>query len=453
MNRAHTEAYKRVKGFLSHGVWSADVEELPRRRAALYQAARYVQHAATGFTDDQCLLRASALTYTSLLSLVPLLAIMFAVLKGLGVQKRLEPLLLEQFTVGSQEVVASILEYVDRTNVSSLGIAGVIGLLITAIMTLRNMEGAFNWIWKVHRGRSWARTVSDYLSILMIAPFCFLLAMSATAYFSSPAIVEKMASIWLVGGYYRFLIKLGPFVFIWIAFTACYMLMPNTRVRFTSALWGGVVGGTLWQLAQWGYVHYQIGMGKYNAIYGALSQLPILLVWIYVSWVILLLGAELAYAHQNLAHYSAKRARALRTPPSPAVLMLRILQAVGERFQAGERPYTLKELEETLHMDRAVLKSGITKLEGMGWLAPCEENGGLVVFQRPPAQMPLHLVVGIAAVGDGMEGADTLMGILERTHAGIQTSLGGMTVADLLRRGGSVQAEQDPKEQGHQAQR
>ncbi len=444
MHRLCMETYDRVKGFLSRGVWSADVEELPRFRAALYQAARYVQHAATGFMDDHCLLQASALTYTSLLSLVPLLAITFSVLKGLGVQKRLEPLLLEQFTVGSQEVVSSILEYVDRTNVSSLGIAGVVGLLITAIMTLRNMEGSFNWIWKVHRGRSWTRTVSDYLSILVIAPFCFLVAMSATAYFSNPAIVEKMESIWLVGGYYRFLIKLGPFVIIWIAFTACYLLMPNTRVGFTSAAWGGIVGGTLWQFAQWGYVHYQIGVARYNAIYGALSQLPILLVWIYVSWVILLLGAELAFAHQNLAHYTAEKARALRTPPSPVVRMLRILQAVGHRFRAGEKPFTLEELVGALHMDRAVLESGLARLQGMGWLIPWDENGGLIVFQRPPQQMPLHLVVAPGTEREGMDRADPLTDILGRADSGIRSSLEGMTVEDLQCREASVQAQKDP---------
>jgi membrane protein len=432
MKRFFSRTHAGAKAFLTQRVWSEDTHEAHWSKGLLYGFTRFAQHVAAGFVGDQCLLRASALTYTSLLSLVPFLALMFAILKGLGFQSRLEPILLEKFTPASQEVVTSILEYVDRTNVSSLGVVGVFGLLITALMTLKNMEGSFNWIWKVGKGRSWLRTVSDYMSVLVIAPFFILAALSLTTYFGSPSIVEKMESIWIVGGFYRFLIKLSPYVMMWIAFTVCYLLMPNTRVRIVSAILGGTVGGTLWQLAQWGYVHYQFGVAKYNAIYGALSQLPILLVWIYLSWVILLLGAEVTFAHQNLAQYTAQKALSLASAPPPVFLTLRLLGAVAERFRIGETPYSVEEVERLFRMDRSFLEQCLGRLEALGWIVSREGSESLIVFQRPPDQMPLRDILRWES-GSEAEETGRLQSILERANEGAGDALGGMTVSDLVR--------------------
>jgi membrane protein len=444
MHRFFLDGYERLQRFLHHGVWSADLREISRVRALLYQTTRFLSHAVSGFLEDQCLLRASALTYTSLLSLVPFLALMFSVLKGLGVQRRLEPLLLEQFTPASQDVVASILEYVDRTNVTSLGVLGVVFLLVTALMTLKNMEGSFNWIWKVQQGRSWLRTVSDYVSLLVIAPFCFLVALSLTTYFSGPSMVERMESIWIVGGFYRFIIRLSPCVVLWIAFTACYLIMPNTRVKIPAAALGGVVAGTLWQLAQWGYVHYQIGVGKYNAIYGALSQLPILLVWIYLSWVIVLLGAELAFAHQNLYHYTAQRAMAAAKVPTRTALTLGILQSVGERFLSGRRPFRASELAGALQADLSHLGPCLARLERLGWISP-REDGEMVVFQRPPEFMPLRAILGWPEeLEEPLEPAP-LRAVLEKAQGGVDAALGEMTVLDFLRLSGSGHPQEPPE--------
>jgi membrane protein len=426
------KTYRLVRGFLSHGLWRTDISDVPWFKSAFYYLVRLIEHAATGFMEDQCLIRASALTYTSLLSLVPFLALMFAVLKGLGVQSRLEPLLLQEFTPASQEVVTSILEYVDRTNVSSLGVAGVVALLVTALMTLRNMEGSLNWIWKVGKGRSWQRTVSDYLSTLLIAPFCILVAFSLTTYFSSPSIMDKMTGIWLIGGFYRLLIKFSPFFVLWIAFTACYLLIPNTRVKIPSALLGGILGGTLWQLAQWGYVRYQFGVAKYNAIYGALSQLPILLVWIYISWVILLMGAEIAFAHQNLPHYARKKALSLLRRQSPEYLILRVLQKVGERFQAGKSPFTLEELQRALQTARSSLEPCLVRLREAAWIAPIEGSSSMVIFQRPPEEMPLKMVLGCRPQVDETTAKERIVTILTRADEAIRSALEGITVRDLL---------------------
>lgn len=385
---------------------------------------RIVWCAAQGFVEDRCLLRASALTYTTMLSLVPFLTIAFAILKGLGFQKRLEPLLLEQFTPASQDVIAKIIEYVDRTNAGSLGIAGTLGLVMTAIITMRNMEGAFNRIWKVARGRSLARTVTDYLSVIVIAPLCGLVALSLTTYFNSPAMVEKMESLRILAGFHRLLIRWSPFAILWLAFTACYMLVPNTRVRFRSALLGGAVAGILWQLAQWGYIRYQFGVARYNAIYGALSQLPILLVWIYASWIVVLLGAEVARAHEEAGRSITPR----RPEPYPQA-MLEVLGAVAARFASGVPPYRLGELLEYLPMEPGLTVACLERLREMGWIAPLEQDSDMVVFQRDPARMSLSELAQ-ENPDERRQGAEA--SLMERIQAALREALEGRTVAELV---------------------
>jgi len=392
------------------------------------RVARVGRLVAKGFVEDRCLLRASALTYTALLSLVPFLTIAFAILKGLGFQDRLEMLLLEQFTPASQEVIGRIMDYVDRTNASSLGVAGTVGLLLTAVMTMRNMEAAFNRIWKVARGRGWVSTVTNYVSVLVIAPVCGLVALSMTTYFNSPAVVQRMESIWILADFYRLAIKWSPFLILWLAFTACYTLVPNTRVRVLSAMLGGLVAGVLWQLAQWAYIRYQFGVVRYHAIYGALSQLPILMVWIYASWVIVLLGAEVAHAHQESSNPEPPR-----QPAAYPQAMLEVLGAISGRFASGLKPFSLGELLQRLPMEPGLSMVCLERLRGMGWIAPFQQDSDLVVFQRDPSTMDLSLLSQDHGAGQG-DGA--LAGIMKEIERALGDALRGRTVADLAGKAG-----------------
>lgn len=387
---------------------------------------------AWGFVQDRCLLRASALTYTTLLSLVPFLTIAFAILKGLGFQDRLEMLLLEQFTPASKEVIGRIMDYVDRTNASSLGVAGTVGLLLTAVMTMRNMEAAFNRIWQVAKGRGWVSILTNYVSVLVIVPVCGLVALSLTTYFNSPAVMERMDSIWLLAGFYRLAIRWSPLVILWVAFTACYALVPNTKVRISSAMLGAVVAAVLWQLAQWAYVRYQFGVARYHAIYGALSQLPILMVWIYASWVIVLVGAELARAHQESA-----RPEPPREPLAYPQAMLEVLGAVAERFASGLQPFTLEELLQRLPMEPGLTMVCLLELQSMGWIAPCGQESDLVVFQRDPSRMELSLLVKEGKAEKGKQGATSV--IKRKLDRALAEALRGHTVADLT--GGALKSE------------
>ncbi len=388
---------------------------------------RIIKMSALGFMEDRCLLRASALTYTSLLSLVPFLTIAFAVLKGLGFEQRLELLLLEQFTPASQEVINKIMDYVDRTNASSLGVAGTVGLLLTAVMTMRNMEAAFNKIWKVARGRSWASTISNYVSVLLIVPICGLVALSLTTYFNSPGIVERVESVWILADFHRLAIRWSPLVILWVAFTACYALVPNTRVKLGSAMLGGILAAILWQLAQWAYVRYQFGVARYHAIYGALSQLPILMVWIYASWLIVLLGAEVARAHEQ-----ADRPQLHKTITVYPQAILEVLGAVSLRFASGQSPFRVGELLQISPMEPSLTRSCLEILQRLGWIAPCPEESDLVVFQKDPSQMDLSELVE-QSQPMGKDGPAAF--ILEQIQSSLKQSLKGHKVAELVAQG------------------
>ena len=249
--------------------------------------------------EHQVSLRAAALTYTTVLSLVPFLAIAFAALKGFGVQNSLEPVLLKLVGESSREVVSRIIGYVNNTNVKSLGLIGLLTLLVTVVNLLTSIEEAFNAIFGVSETRSLQRRFSDYLSVVVVGPVLLMVAMSMTSSLQSQWLVQWLINHTWLGDAILLLFRLVPYLSVWIAMTFLYSYIPNAKVPLRSALLGGVVAGTIWQLTQWAYFHFQVGVANYNAIYGALAALPIFLVWIYTSWLIVLFGLELVRTHQQ----------------------------------------------------------------------------------------------------------------------------------------------------------
>jgi membrane protein len=255
------------------------------------------------FWDHQCLLRSSALTYTTLLALVPMLAFMFAFLKGLGVQNMLEPWLIDKLSAGSEDTVRLIIDYVNNVKVGTLGVIGLGSLLFSTVLQLRTVEHTLNEIWGVRAGRPLLRQISDYVSVMVIAPVLLLLAITVNAVLRSQVVAVLLKQPYIEDA----LVLMLTYVAVWGVFIFIYAFIPNIRVRLVPALIGGIVAGTLWQLAQRAYIDFQVGVVKYHAIYGAFAQLPLLMIWLYISWVIVLLGAELTFACQNVAVYPLER--------------------------------------------------------------------------------------------------------------------------------------------------
>ena len=336
-NRA---AWQRGIKFFVEDLWRLDFSELTHVRKSLYQGLQIFFLVAEGFMKDKLLLRASALTYSTLLAIVPLLAFMFAVLKGMGVQRRLEPMILERAGIGSQEIITKVLTYIDNVNVGSLGALGLIILIVTVIAILGNIEKAFNDIWGIKVQRTFLRKFSDYFSLLLVMPIFLLLALSLTAGLKSAAVVVWMQNQPGLGPLVLFWLRLTPFLALWFFFTFLYMFMPNTRIRLKPALIAGILTGTLWQSIQWAYVTFQLGAAKYNAIYGTFAQVPIMLIWIYISWVIILFGAEFCFALQNVGTYRQERQSEEVNFMARAELALAFLREIHNHFQNGSTPWT-----------------------------------------------------------------------------------------------------------------
>lgn len=394
-------------------------------RGLLAEAFRVLAVTGWKFDSDRGFLRASALTYTTLLSLVPLLALMFAVLKGLGVQERLEPLLLEHLAAGSEEVVARVLEYVDRTNVGALGTVGLLTLVLTAVSVLSNVELSFNDIWQVRKGRSLVRKVSDYTSLLLVGPVLLLAILSATTSLQSSAVLERLS---VLGGAVPILLKALPYLAVWLLFTGVYLVVPNRRVPAGPAMVAGFAAGAVWYAAELLYIRFQFGIGRYNAIYGALAQLPLLLVWVYLSWCIVLLGAELCFILQLPGR--GRYLQSGRESSAPRFeVALALLLAVARRFELGLPAPQEQDLTAELGLHPSEGSWVVGRLVAAGLLTTTQEDPpGLVPARSPDRTSVAELLEAVTQLSRTETVSPALAA---RLRSSLGTALGEVTWAEL----------------------
>jgi membrane protein len=399
----------------------------PEHSAGLLARAQGCARAvAWRFWDDGCLLHASALTYTTLLSLVPLLALMFAVLKGLGVQRRLEPLLLSRLSL-DPEATERVLTYIDHTNVGTLGALGAAALVATVVSVLGSIEGSFNHIWRVRRGRTWRRKATDYISTVLITPFLLLGAVAITSSVREQALLRWMLQTEYVGQAAVRLLGLAPVVINAVALGILYAIMPNRRPHVASIVAGAIAAGCAWQVVQREYVSLQIGVAHYNAIYGALAQVPVTLVWIYVSWAVVLAGAELAAVWE----FGPQSAGATTTTYRWAVA-LHVLLRAAEHFRSGGGPVAPQPLARELRTDRALVAETAEKLRRRGLLVALEGPEESYVLARDPATIDLAALPELMSGNDVPPGCDPrVRAQLDQLQLDQQAQLRRHSLADL----------------------
>jgi len=336
----------RLHSFWSQGLWQ---EEAAGFNGFFVKSLRVLLLSLRGLLVNRSLIRASALAYLTGLAIIPILALLFAILKSLGIQRLLATHLLEHLAPGSKDFALQILQYIESTNVASLGVFGIVALLADLIILMTNVERAFNDTWLVGRTRPWRRKLSDYLTIFLILPLIMAVAISITTNLVTHPVISRLvaqvlpeALLTTTSG----LVSLGLF---WLAFTFIYLVMPNTRVRFLSAIIGGLVGAFLWQGAQILMAWLHTKASYYNAIYGVVYHLLFFTLWMYWSWLIVLFGNEVAYAHQNLERLSEQRRHPSPTrEPVDEYVALAALVAIADRFLRREPPLNLEELGQTL---------------------------------------------------------------------------------------------------------
>lgn len=234
------------------------------------------------------------------LSIVPLLAVIFSISKGFGFYNTeyIKKILLE-IIAGKEVIVEHLINYIERTDLTTLGAVGLVLLLITVISLINNIEKSLNVIWEADFARKLSRKLTDYLSVILICPFLVIIAFSFTATLKSSALAQQILSLYMLSSVYWFLLKISPFLFMVLAIFFVYKLLPNTRISTKSSLVGAFIASLLWQLLQSIFISYQIGVSKYNAIYGSFSQVPLFLIWLFLSWLVILLGAEIGFCTEN----------------------------------------------------------------------------------------------------------------------------------------------------------
>ena len=359
--------FPKITDFIQSHIWELPLDQLPRWQSPLIKQVRVLILAFKGFNRDKCQLRAAALTFYSILSLIPILAMVFGIAKGFGFEQKLELLLQEK--IASRDMVAQEgLDWIiskaklllESTRGSLIAGVGLIVLMWAATRVLRHIEAALNDIWEIKNSRPWIRNFTDLLSIMVVAPILFILAQSTTVFIT--AIIQDLSKDMELLGHLFLLMKLVPFGLIWLLFTMIYVVVPNTKVNFKSALVAGVIVGTIFQLSQWIFFKSQMGISKYNAIYGSFAFLPLLLIWIQTAWLILLLGAEIAFANQHINRYEFALGSQEVKPSFKKLVTLLITNLLVKNFVEAKSSLTAEEISAILHAPVRLVRQCITDL-------------------------------------------------------------------------------------------
>ncbi len=346
---------KKILNFIRHDIWRFHGALLRGKRGFILRWIRIFMLSLREFASDKCSLRASALTFYSLLSIVPVFAMAFGIAKGFGMEKILKEKLLEN-TQGQQEVAMRIIQFSENLlQNTQVGIVAGIGLVLlfwSVIQVLTNIENSFNDIWAIKKPRTMGQKFTDYLALMLIAPVFFVTASSITVFVVSQVkmITREVRALEFLGPVFFIGLQLLPFVVSWGLLTYLYMFMPNGKIQFKSALIGGFVAGVVYQAGQWVYIYFQIGASNAGAVYGTFAALPLFLIWLQTSWLIVLYGAELAFAHQNEVRFEFEPDCLNASEEFKKLLALRITQVCVNRFAAGLQPLSSEEIAEQLEM-------------------------------------------------------------------------------------------------------
>jgi membrane protein len=347
----------------------------------LYKTGRTAYALMRDMISGHLALHAMSLVYTTLLSIVPLLALSFSVLKALGVHQRMEPLLFQFFEpMGPQgvQLAEQILGFVDNMKVGVLGSVGLALLVYTVISLVQKIERSFNMIWRVPDMRSMAQRFSNYLSVIMVGPLLMVSAIGITATIFSSTIVQTLMEIEPLGSIIIFLSRFTPFVMVVGAFTFVYVFIPNTRVKVKYAFIGGLIAGVSWQAAGMLFASFVAGSAKYAAIYSSFAIGIILLIWVYLNWMILLLGSSIAFYLQNPGSV-AKRHKVRLSPELVEKTGLALMWLVAKPFHQGKPAPQQEEVEGRLRVPGEVTRSLSDKLIRAGLISLAGRNGDRLV--------------------------------------------------------------------------
>ena len=443
MNQKPPSFSQRIWQFMSEGIWEIELHSLSRLKRLGINFVRVVFLVLKGFKDNDCPLHASSLTYSSLMAIVPILALALAILRGLGAGDWAEQRIIQSVVAMPdqfQDFVINMFTYVKNTNFATLGGIGLLFLLWTVVQVLGRVEMSFNRVWGVTLHRRMLRKFSDYLSIVMVVPILMVAATTINATLSNLTLVQLLQERF---GYARFLyswfLSFLPLLATWTAFVFLYKLMPNTRVLTMPAVVSGIIGGSLWVGWQGLYIELQIGISRYNAIYGTLASVPIFLFWLYISWWIILLGAEIGFALQNYSTYKMEQKAHEASTHSRIMLALAIMSHAAQSMMINVPKFEINTYAHIHRVPVRLLQEVVEALVKANLLADVSDGEGRYVLLKVPNSIRVKDIISIM-VQDGVTphslGLDMLnpaiRHVMGKMDAGSAEALKDFSIADLL---------------------
>ena len=386
-----TEKPVRLRSTVYHAIWSGRLGEMPAWKAGMLTPARLLLVLLRDLAYGQLSLRATSLVYTTLLSLVPLLALSFSVLKAFGVYNQIDPILLKFLApLGekSADVSKWIIRFIENLNVKVLGSIGLALLIYTVISLMRKIEESVNFIWHVAQLRSFARRFSGYLSVLLIGPVLIFTIIGVTTTVATTSPAQLLLHTEPIGGVAYALGQTIPVFFVIAVFVFAYRFAPNTKVRMSAALTGGIVAGMLWQAASWAFAEFARSSTQYAAIYSSFAIFLLFLIWLYLNWLILLLGASIAFYIQNPEYLVLEQGEPRLSNRMRERVALLVMYLIGSTYRDGGAPWTFSRLTQRLGVPSYALQMVLAALE----------QGGLLVMtgDDPPAYLPSRDLGSIA---------------------------------------------------------
>lgn len=369
---AQNRKIKQIRHFLEIEIWKVKSSSLPKSQAWFYRQIRIWLIAFSEFKKDNISEKASALTYFTVLSIVPVIAMAFGIAKGFGLEEYLVAELHRLFT-GNEAILdqvllwsARMLESVDGGIISGISF---VFLVYAVLRLLHNIEISFNAIWDT-KSRTWQRKLSDYLAIIMLGPIFVILSSSATVFVTTfiQDITSNIELLSAVRPAIVFGLKFTPYMIMWGLLIILYIIFPNTRVKLGPAIWAGILAGTMFQLTQLAWINGQVYLSRYNAIYGVFAILPLFMIYLQTSWLIVLFGAEFAFATQNADNWEYRHVGMQMSPNHRKKVTLLILRHIVKNFELGNNPLSLSELSSIIQIPYRFILNICRELEDVGIL-------------------------------------------------------------------------------------
>ncbi|NNJ93235.1 MAG: YihY/virulence factor BrkB family protein, partial [Halobacteria archaeon] len=441
MNHLIKDGFAKILAF----VWDDDLRRLAGPRRVVVFVLRVTHMLFKELLGGQLNLRAMSLVYTTLLSIVPLLAVSFSVLKGFGYHERLESylfdIMFEPLGPSGNEVAETIIGFVANVKVGMLGSLGFALLIYTVVALVQKIEAAFNFVWQIDRLRSMSQRFSNYLSVITIGPVLVFSAVGIGATMLNTDIARKLVSVEPFGTLMLYAGNLAPYVLISLAFTFVYILIPNTRVEFRAALIGGVIAGVLWKITGWGFATFIVSSAKYAAIYSSFAILILLLIWMYLSWLILLVGSQIAYFVQNPRFMTLHRVEFVLSNRLREQLALQIMYLVGYNHLHRRDPWQLDQLIKFLDLPDEPVSRMIKLLVRTNYLMEIDAESGTTYLPVYDIDT-LRLADILSAVRRGGESrflsvsqlkpVKAVDDLMAETCAATEGALGERTLKDLI---------------------